>query len=149
MMTPDELIENFELLDDWEDRYRYVIDLGKKLPEFPETRRDDDHKVPGCMSQVWMTSEARTEGDDTVLEIRGDSDAHIVRGLIGILLEVYSGRPAREILALDIGGLFEQLGLDTHLTANRRNGFTSMVQRIRNDAVRALQNETPGSAATH
>jgi cysteine desulfuration protein SufE len=138
-MTIDEIIENFSFLDDWDDRYRYVIELGRALAPLPEAARTSANKVQGCASQVWLASEVRPDGaDGPVLCLVGDSDAHIVRGLIAILFALYSGKPAREILSTDALALFERLGLREHLTPQRSNGFRSMVERIRADARNAL-----------
>jgi cysteine desulfuration protein SufE len=138
-MTIDEIIENFELLDEWDDRYRYIIELGRNLPELPDAARTEANKVRGCASQVWVKTETKPNGaDGPVLDFQGDSDAHIVRGLIAILFALYSGKPARSILALDAEKLFEQLGLREHLTPQRSNGFRSMVDRIQSDARAAL-----------
>lgn len=131
--TIDRIREDFSFLDDWEDRYRYVIELGQDLPPYPEEARDDAHKVRGCASQVWLVSE-RGAGSDPVMTFRGDSDAHIVRGLVAILLAFYSGRKASEIVAADAEGTLRALGLDEHLTPQRSNGLRSMVQRIRQEA---------------
>lgn len=135
--TPAEaLVEEFEFLEDWEDRYRYVIELGKALPPLPENEKSDANKVTGCASQVWLVSDAEQDGEP-VLRFRGDSDAHIVRGLIAILLKLYSGRPASEIAATDAERFFARLGLRDHLSSQRSNGLSSMVQRIRADAMAA------------
>jgi cysteine desulfuration protein SufE len=133
----DDLIEEFDLLDDWEDRYRYVIELGRTLPPLTAAEHSDANKVRGCASQVWMVSEV-ADGGEPSLRIRGNSDAHIVRGLIAILLALYSGRPAREIVAADAEAVFRRIGLRDHLTSQRSNGLSSMVARIRADAERAL-----------
>jgi cysteine desulfuration protein SufE len=139
MTTIDEIIDNFALLDDWDDRYRYVIELGRTLEPLPEHARTDRNKVQGCASQVWLTSSARANGESgPVMSFVGDSDALIVRGLIAILLALYSGRPAREILGTDAVALFERLGLREHLTPQRSNGFRSMVERMRADARTSL-----------
>ncbi len=130
-----ELEDEFELLGDWEERYRYVIDLGRELAPLADAERSEVHKVRGCASQVWLVVE---DGPDGALVFRGDSDAHIVRGLIAILMALYSGRSAREILATDPEALFRRLGLRDHLTSQRSNGLTSMVSRIRSDAEAAL-----------
>ena len=130
MMTVDELAETFEFLGDWEERYRYLIELGRKLPPMPEEEHDDAHKVRGCMSQVWLTAEVQP-GPPKILNFRGDSDAHIVKGLIAVLLELTSGRTPQEIVALDIGTAFERLGLESNISMNRRNGFYAMVERIK------------------
>jgi len=138
-MTIDEITENFSLLDDWDDRYRYVIELGRTLAPLPEPARIEANKVQGCASQVWLTTEVKPDGAaGPVLSFVGDSDAHIVRGLIAILFAVYSGKSARDILATDAVAVFEQLGLREHLTPQRSNGFRSMVDRIRADARAAL-----------
>jgi len=134
----ESLVQDFSFLDEWEDRYRYVIELGRGLPELPEAERVDANKVRGCASQVWMVSEVARNGEP-VLRFRGDSDAHIVRGLIAILFSLYSGRPAREIAATDPEPILAAMGLREHLTSQRSNGLTSMVNRIRSDAVAALR----------
>jgi len=138
-MTIDEIIENFSLLDDWDDRYRYLIELGRGLTPLPESARTPANKVQGCASQVWLSSKIQPDGaGGPVLHLVGDSDAHIVRGLIAILLALYAGKPAREILSSNAIPIFEQLGLAEHLTPQRSNGFRSMVERIRSDARAAL-----------
>jgi cysteine desulfuration protein SufE len=138
-MTIDEIIENFSFLDDWDDRYRYVIELGRGLEPLPESERTQANKVQGCASQVWLASKAKPDGPSgPVLTLMGDSDAHIVRWLIAILFALYSNKPAREILSSDAIAVFEGLGLREHLTPQRSNGFRSMVERIRADARAAL-----------
>lgn len=132
------IASDFEFLDDWEDRYRYVIDLARDLQPYPEEARDEDHKVPGCVSQVWLKT-IRGQGADPVMEFLGDSDAHIVRGLVAILLALYSGETASAILKIDAENVLKSLGLDEHLTPQRSNGLRSMVQRVRRDAQAALQ----------
>ncbi len=138
--TPiDEIIENFSLLDDWDDRYRYVIELGRGLAPLEDADRTDTNKVQGCASQVWLATTSRPNGSaGPELSFTGDSDAHIVRGLIAILFALYSGKSAADILAADAVVLFEQLGLREHLTPQRSNGFRSMVERIKRDARAAL-----------
>ena len=136
-MDVDELVENFELLGDWEERYRYLIDLGRKLPPMPEADHVDANKERGCMSQGWLTHQVRP-GPPLTLEFQGDSDAHIVKGLIALLLKLCSGRTPQQILDTDIGSIFTRLGLESHITMNRRNGFYSMVERIRQMAAQAL-----------
>lgn len=131
--TIQDLIEDFGLLDDWEDRYRYVIELGKTLPPLTEAEHNDRNKVRGCASQVWLVKEVARNGEP-VLTFRGDSDAHIVRGLIAILLALYSGKPAHEITETDPEAMFRRMGLREHLTAQRSNGLSSMVARIRSEA---------------
>jgi len=135
-MTPDEFAERFNRLHSWEDRYRYLIQLGRKLEPFPEEFRDQEHLVPGCLSQVWLVT---VEGSDSSeMVFRGDSDAHIVKGLIAVLLMMYAGKNAEEILSTDLEGLFERLDLGQHLSVNRRNGFYSMTLKIRERAAQAL-----------
>jgi len=138
-MTIDEITENFTLLDEWDDRYRYVIELGRTLAPLPEAARSDTNKVSGCASQVWLTTDIEPDGPGgPVLRFTGDSDAHIVRGLIAILFAIYSGKPARDILDVDALALFDRLGLREHLTPQRSNGLKSMVGRIRDEARGAL-----------
>ncbi len=131
--TIDSIREDFSFLEDWEDRYRYIIELGAGLSDYPESARDDAHKVPGCVSQVWLHT-SRGQGSDPVITYLGDSDAHIVRGLVAIVLALFSGRRASEILATDAEATLRELGLDEHLTPQRANGLRSMVQRIRREA---------------
>ncbi len=138
-MTIDEIIENFSLLDEWDDRYRYVIELGRMLTPLPEQVRTEHNKVQGCASQVWLSTAVKPDGKGgPVLDFIGDSDAHIVRGLIAILFAIYSGKRARDILSIDAVAIFERLGLREHLTPQRSNGFRSMVERMRSDARTAL-----------
>jgi len=138
-MKIDEITANFALLDDWDDRYRYLIELGRTLEPLPEAARTEAHKVSGCASQVWLlTDVVRNRPGGPVLRFTGDSDAHIVRGLIAILFAVYSEKPARQILDVDALALFDRLGLREHLTPQRSNGFKSMVGRIRDEARKAL-----------
>ena len=137
-MSIETIIEDFAFLDDWEDRYRYVIELGKSLPPLSDEERTDANKVRGCASQVWIVRKIGG-GEDPVIEFRGESDAHIVRGLIAILLELYSGQKASRILEIDPEKQFAEIGLREHLTAQRSNGLTSMVSRIRHDAENALK----------
>lgn len=132
-MTIDEIIDNFSLLDEWDDRYRYLIELGRELAPLPEAARTDANKVQGCASQVWLATRVE-DGAAPVLHFMGDSDAHIVRGLIAVLFALYSGRTAPDILSIDAVSVFDQLGLREHLTPQRSNGLRSMVERIRNDA---------------
>jgi cysteine desulfuration protein SufE len=139
MADIDDIIDNFSLLDEWDDRYRYLIELGRELPALPPEAHTDANKVQGCASQVWLDTSVRPNGaGGPVLTFEGDSDAHIVRGLIAILFAMYSGRSAKDILAADAVALFEKLGLREHLTPQRSNGFRSMVERIRSDARAAL-----------
>ena len=138
-MDIDEIISNFSLLDEWDDRYRYLIELGRTLEPLPDADRNDANKVQGCASQVWVTTDVKPDGGlGPVLTFHGDSDAHIVRGLIAVLFALYSGQHAKDILGKDAIALFEQLGLRDHLTPQRSNGFRSMVDRVRRDATAAL-----------
>ena len=139
MADIDEIIDNFSLLDEWDDRYRYLIELGRELPPLAAEAHNEANKVRGCASQVWLDTSVRPNGaGGPVLTFVGDSDAHIVRGLIAILFAMYSGRSAKDILATDAVALFEKLGLREHLTPQRSNGFRSMVDRIHSDARAAL-----------
>ena len=137
-MTVADLIDDFAVLDDWEDRYRYVIELGRGLDPIDDDARTDANKVRGCASQVWLRTSVEPGEEDPLLTFTGDSDAHIVRGLIAILFEAYSGRRASQILALDALDIFRKLGLHEHLTPQRSNGFAAMVERIKTDARSAL-----------
>lgn len=135
----DDLLADFDVLDDWEDRYRHVIELGRELPALPEADHTAENKVKGCASQVWITSHAGGPKDDPVITFQGDSDALIVKGLVAIAFMIYSGKTARQILATDAGEVLGKLGLSGHLTQQRSNGFASMIQRIKSDAQTALQ----------
>ena len=126
-----ELAAEFEVLGDWEERYRHVIDLGRGLAPLDDAERNEVNKVRGCASQVWLVTEPQADG---TLRFRGDSDAHIVRGLIAIVLRLYSGRTPAEILAFDAKAAFDSLGLSGALSQQRSNGLASMVARIRRDA---------------
>jgi cysteine desulfuration protein SufE len=137
MATLTAMIDDFGFLDDWEDRMRYVIELGKALPDLPDAEKTAENKVQGCASQVWLSVSAGT-GADPEMTFRGDSDAFIVRGLVAIVLEAYSGKKASEVVAFDALDLFKQLGLLEHLTAQRANGLRSMIQRIREEAARRI-----------
>ncbi|MFP5305385.1 MAG: SufE family protein [Gammaproteobacteria bacterium] len=132
-MDTDALIDTSELLGDWEERYRYLIELGRKLPPLPDADHSEANKVRGCMSQVWLTHRV-VPGPPARLEFAGDSDAHIVKGLIALLFQLLSGKTPEEILRTDVSGIFERLGLDSHISMNRRNGFYAMVERIRHMA---------------
>jgi len=139
LTTIDELRSDFALLDDWEDRYRYVIELGRQLPSFGEQDRTDANKVRGCASQVWIVSRVEPSAAGPVLHFEGDSDALIVKGLIAIAFMLFSGKTAEAILATEPGPILGELGLREHLTAQRSNGFASMMVRIKADARAALQ----------
>ncbi|EGP07748.1 SufE family protein [Afipia clevelandensis] len=137
-MTIDDIRDNFELLDEWDDRYRYVIELGRTLAPMSEAEHSAQNKVSGCASQVWLSREIDRGGGEPVLNFKGDSDAHIVRGLIAILLTIQSGKTAQQILDTDPIAIFDELGFREHLTPQRSNGLRSMVERIRNDARETL-----------
>jgi cysteine desulfuration protein SufE len=138
-MTIDEIRDNFALLEDWDDRYRYVIELGRTLAPMPETEHSQANKVQGCASQVWLSRKIdRGHAGEPTLNYLGDSDAHIVRGLIAILLTLYSGQTPQQILATDAISVFDKFGFREHLTPQRSNGLRSMVERIRADAREAL-----------
>lgn len=131
----EDLAADFEFLDNWEDRYRYIIELGRELEPFPEEARTEANKVNGCVSQVWLYPQARkSETGETVLDLKGDSDAMIVRGLVAILLALVSGRPVDEIIEMDIRGELERLGLQEHLTPQRANGLAAMMERVKAEA---------------
>ena len=138
-MTIDEIRENFELLEDWDDRYRYVIELGRMLEPMPEAEHSSANKVQGCVSQVWLSKKVeRGNVGEASLKYLGDSDAHIVRGLIAILLTLYSGHTPQQILSTDAIAIFDEFGFREHLTPQRSNGLRAMVERIRTDAREAL-----------
>ncbi|MET2827731.1 SufE family protein [Mesorhizobium shangrilense] len=130
--------DDFSLLDEWEDRYRYVIELGEALPPFPDGQRNTANKVAGCVSQVWLTTQ-HGSGANPVITFTGDSDAHIVRGLVAIVLALFSGQTASKILETDAEATLKTLGLDEHLSPQRANGLRSMVKRIKRDAEAALK----------
>ncbi|EHK53591.1 SufE family protein [Allomesorhizobium alhagi] len=137
MTTIDTIRDDFAFLDEWEERYRYIIELGEALPPFPDEARDAAHKVQGCVSQVWLVTD-KGPGPDPVVRFQGDSDAHIVRGLVAIMLALFSGRRASEIVKTDAEALMRSLGLDEHLSPQRANGLRSMVKRMKGDAEAAL-----------
>ncbi len=147
-ITLSQICADFSLLDDWEDRYRYVIELGRKLPAFSPEARTDANKVRGCASQVWLVTHfvTPTPSAPPRFVMAGDSDAHIVRGLISILLAFYNGKPPDEVLRADPGPVFRELGLNDHLTPQRSNGLASMVERIRSDARAAVSAGARGDA---
>jgi cysteine desulfuration protein SufE len=133
-MSIDEIVANFDLLDDWEDRYRYVIELGKALPPLPESDRTPGNKVRGCASQVWLSTHLERRAGDARLAFRGDSDALIVRGLVAIVIALFDGKSPERILATDAEEIFKRLDLRAHITAQRSNGLHALVERIRSDA---------------
>jgi cysteine desulfuration protein SufE len=139
MSKIDEILENFALLDEWDDRYRYIIELGRTLPPLAAEAHVDANKVQGCASQVWLVTHTIPDGAaGPTLNYEGDSDAHIVRGLVAILFALYSGKPASEILDIDALAVFDRLGLRGNITPQRSNGLRSMVERIRKEAEDAL-----------
>jgi len=127
-MTIEDLAETFDLLGDWEERYSYLIELGRKLPPLTEAERSEEAKVRGCMSQVWLVGGQKADG---AMHFNGDSDSTLVKGLIALLMVMVNDRSPEQILSTDIAATFKQLGLESHITVNRRNGFFSMVERIR------------------
>jgi cysteine desulfuration protein SufE len=135
----EEITDNFALLEEWDDRYRYLIELGRALDPLPEEAHNEANKVRGCASQVWLETTIAGNGTGTpILTFRGDSDAHIVRGLVALALALFSGRSAEAILATDANRLFEELGLLAHLSPQRSNGVRAMVERIKAEARAAL-----------
>lgn len=128
-----EISENFAFLDDWEDRYKYLIELGQALPQLPESARVPENKVSGCVSQVWVVA-TRSADDNNRVFFEGDSDALIVKGIVAVLLALYSGRPAGEIVETDAIAILDELGLREHLTAQRSNGLVAMVKRMKAEA---------------
>lgn len=134
----DEITDAFDLIDDWEERYRYVIEIGKQLPLLRPDQRTEETRVKGCASNVWLVTHVKDSGPDAVLSFEGESDAHIVKGLVAVTLAFYSGRSARWIVDHDAFELFRSLGFEQHLTPQRSNGVRSMIDRIRRDAQQAL-----------
>ncbi|BCP52778.1 cysteine desulfuration protein SufE [Kaistia sp. 32K] len=130
----DRILDDFAFLDDWDDRYRYLIELGRGLAPLAPEAHNDANKVQGCASQVWLEKNVRQEADGPHLDFKGDSDALIVRGLVAIVIALFSGRPAAEIVETDAEAVFEKIGLREHLTAQRSNGLRSMVNRIKTEA---------------
>ncbi|MEM5502344.1 SufE family protein [Ahrensia kielensis] len=131
------IIDDFEFLDDWEDKYRYVIELGKAMPELDEAQRTAENKVNGCVSQVWLATSC-TDEDKKIIHFDGASDAHIVRGLVAIMIAALSDRQAKDIVDFDAEGLMKNLGLDSHLSPQRSNGLRAMIERMKSDAKAAL-----------
>lgn len=136
--TIDTIIANFELLDDWEDRYRYVIELGRTLAPLAEADHTEDNRVRGCASQVWVVSRTENAKGRCILRFNADSDALIVRGLVAIALTLLDGKTPRDVLETDTEAVFKQLGLAEHLTAQRTNGLRALVLRIKSDATQAI-----------
>lgn len=146
-MDVDQIIADFEYIDEWEDRYRYVIDLGNQLEPYPPENKTPLTKVNGCVSQVWLTSDFRKSKDsgETILHFSGDSDAHIVRGLMAIVFSIFSDKTPVEITNTDHQAIFATLDLKDHITPQRSNGLNAMVQRIKQDA-QAAQTAAQASA---
>ena len=141
----ESIVDDLGFLEDWEDRYRYIIELGRSLPDLPDEARTDQNKVRGCASQVWLDTKIKAvPGSEPILMFEGDSDAHIVRGLVALALALYSGRPASEIVSTDAIQIFGKLGMKEHLSAQRSNGFRSLIDRMRSDAAKAMM---PASAS--
>lgn len=138
MRNYSDLVEDFSFLDDWEDRYRYVIELGRELDEIDETQRNDANKVHGCASQVWLITDVDRSGSAPVLSYQGDSDALIVKGLIAILISIYSGKSAPDIIKTDAYKMLSEIDLQQNLSQQRSNGLRAMVQRIHSDAQATL-----------
>ena len=141
-MDTEELLENFEFLLNWEERYRYITDLGRELAPLDGVHKREENRVRGCQSQVWLISEKTTDTALTKIRFIADSDAHIVRGLLRILLVMYSEKTSKEILAINAKEVFAQLGLDKHLSASRANGLTAMVERMRATAAEEITAST-------
>lgn len=131
----EEIVENFELFDDWEDRYRYLIELGRDLPQLQEAEKTEQNRVSGCTSQVWLV--VGREGAPPVMKFRADSDAFIVRGLIALLLAIYDGKPAAEVAQIDALQILSRIGLEKHLSPNRRSGLAAIAARMRAEGARA------------
>ena len=139
MLQIDDVIATFDMLDTWEDRYRYLIEMGRSLAPLLDEERSEHNRVRGCASQVWLVTRLTQRPDGSpLLRFRGDSDAHIVKGLVALVLSFYDGKAPQDVLSSDVMGLFKQLELSEHLTPQRSNGVRSMVERIRRDATQAL-----------
>ena len=134
-MSIDELFDNFSFLDSWEDKYKYLIELGNQLPHLPEEKKIEKWKVPGCQSQVWIIPHYET----SFIYFEGDSDAIIVRGIIAVVLEIFKDKSAQNILDIDVEEIFDRIGLREHITSNRRSGMLSMVDKIKFYASQALR----------
>lgn len=130
----DELVEAFDLFDSWEDRYRFLIDLGQKLEPLSNEEKSEDNRIKGCQSNVWIVSQTEEDASGRRLSFRADSDSTIVRGLIALLHNVYDGQTPRDVLDFDIDGFVQRVGLDQHLSIGRRNGMAGMIARLKNEA---------------
>lgn len=138
MLNAEDIIANFELIDDWEERYRYLIELGQNMEPLPDSEHNSTNKVLGCASQVWLKLTVEGQGLERRLRLQGDSDAHIVRGLVALMISLYSGKTLEEAMAIDPVSVLAQIGLEQHLTPQRSNGLRSMVERIRHDTKAAM-----------
>lgn len=143
-MDLDEIKSNFEFLDDWEDRYQYVIELGKALPPLPDDKMTEDNKVHGCVSQVWLDTVVTPSGKGPVLTFAGTSDALIVKGLVAIMLAIYSGKTAEDIVSINGQEIIAELGLKDHISPQRSNGLAAMMNRIQEDARQAARTSDVG-----
>ena len=143
MLDIENIVDNFTFLDDWNERYRYLIELGRALEPLSEGARNELNRVRGCASQVWLETTIEDRGGEAVLRFKGDSDAFIVKGLIYLVIALYGGRTAAEIARTDAGDLFRRLDLSEHLTPQRSNGLRAMVDRIRRDASHAAVDPSP------
>ncbi len=139
MRSHQDIAADFDFLEDWEDRYRYIIELGKELPPLPEEDHTEDNRVHGCVSQVWLKVVPEGRGPDARMHFLADSDALIVKGLVTILLSMVEGKTAREIMDMDIAGQLARLGLQEHLTQQRANGLASMIERLKREAAKVAQ----------
>ena len=139
MRSHQDIAADFDFLEDWEDRYRYIIELGKELPPLPEEDHTEDNRVHGCVSQVWLKVVPEGQGPDARMHFLADSDALIVKGLVTILLSMVEGKTAREIMDMDIAGQLARLGLQEHLTQQRANGLASMIERLKREAAKVAQ----------
>ncbi len=130
-MSIDRVITAFEMMPSWQERYRLIIDMGRKLPQLPPEQQADENLLDGCMSNVWMTAELDDAGDTPVMRYQADSDSQIVKGLIALVFEVFNNRPPEEVVSADVESVFQQLELEQHISSGRRNGLSSMVRRVR------------------
>jgi cysteine desulfuration protein SufE len=137
MASFDEIVADFEFLDEWDDRYKYLIDLGRALAPYPEELRDEAHKVRGCASQVWFAPAVEKRNGRAILTFKGDSDAHIVKGLVALLFALYANKTPAEVLSVDARAALAPLDLEHHLTPQRSNGLAAMVKRINEIAAAA------------
>lgn len=130
-MSVDRVITAFEMMPSWQERYRLIIDMGRKLPQLPDEHYADDNLLDGCMSKVWMTAELDTGREPPIMHYQADSDSQIVKGLIAIVFEVFNDKPPEEVVTTDVESVFRRLELEQHISSGRRNGLSSMVRRVR------------------